>query len=283
MELAMLKQKIKERIVRPVHAKYARYKDTREFERHLRSTDVFIVGHPKSGNTWLCRMIISLLEDRFGDGVNLSNIQKAIPAFHAKDNDIALYDDLESPRFFRNEGPLYPELYPKTIYILRDPRSVYVSYYHHCVHDTQNHEWPIDDFVNEMLEFGCVKELEPYLVRWDKQIMAWLERSKNQPVHFVKYEDMHTQKIKTLKKVAEFVGIEYDQGMIENALEKSTFNNMRKEEVQFGAEPYSGDKGEKGFYVRKGKIDGWKDELPKRSAEKIQNELSKMMSHFGYS
>ena len=57
---------------------------------------------------------------------------------------------------------------------------------------------------------------------------------------------------------------------------------MRNEEITHGAEPYSGDKGEKGFYVRRGKVDGWKDELSQDVAKRIETEFSKTMKVFGY-
>ena len=61
---------------------------------------------------------------------------------------------------------------------------------------------------------------------------------------------------------------------------------MRKEEIMYGAEPYSGDKGERSFYVRRGKTDGWQDEMSEgvaRMIEKvIEKEFSKVMAQVGY-
>ncbi len=55
-----------------------------------------------------------------------------------------------------------------------------------------------------------------------------------------------------------FAGIPCSKEDIDMAFERSSFNNMRKEEEAYGATPYSGTKGEDGYYVRKGKIDGWR-------------------------
>jgi hypothetical protein len=65
-------------------------------------------------------------------------------------------------------------------------------------------------------------------------------------------------------------------------MKNSTFQSMRKEEVTFGAEPYSGDRGEKGYFTRKGKIDSWKDELPPVVVEKIEATFERTMREQGY-
>lgn len=240
------------------------------------------MGHPKSGNTWLSRMIVSLLDDRFNKQVTLANINEFIPTFHSNDDKISLYSEYSDPRVFRNETPLFPEYFPKTIYIVRDPRAVYVSYYHHCIHDTQDLDWSIESFVDEILTYGCIKRLEPDLIRWDQHVLQWLERSKGQSVKIIKYEDIHNDTRKILTEAAEYIGINYDEKMITKAIENGSFKNMRTEEVNYGAAPYSGDKGEKGFFVRKGKIDSWKEELPIKIANRISSEFSEVMKTIGY-
>src|ERR1700758_2972062 len=180
-------------------------KECRElFRSQLRPTDAFLVGHPKSGNTWITYMLAALLEKTFGKRATLANLQEFIPAFHAADVKIRTFSELPDPRMFRNEGPRFPELYPKTIYIVRDPRAVLVSYYHHCLHDTGDASWKLDDFVDEMLKFGCIKRLEPYIVRWDNQLLDWLHRAKRQPVKIVQYEKMKRDRGKVLEEVIQF-------------------------------------------------------------------------------
>jgi len=261
---------------------YYHQNELKQFKRLLRPTDVFLVGHPKSGNTLLAFMLGILIQKNFGKNITLANVHDFIPGIHSRDKELNVFDHFPNPRIFRNEGPVYPELYPKNIYIMRDPRAVYVSYYHHCVHDTEDFQWKIEDFVEEMLTHGCIRRLEPYIVRWDQQVLQWLERSKRQPVMFVKYEEMVKDKRKILEDVIEFAGITCDKKDIDTALQRSTFDNMRKEEETYGAEPYSGTKGERGYFVRRGKIDGWKDELSQEISKRIENEFSEAMKKVGY-
>jgi hypothetical protein len=264
--------------------KIVQRQDKKLFLDHLRPSDVFLVGHPKSGNTWLAYMLSVLLERVVRKKATLANVKEFVPAVHfrARDSEISLYSHLPTPRIFRNEGPVYPELYPKTIYLVRDPRAVMVSYYHHCLHDTKDPDWKLRDFVREMLENGCIRSLEPYLVRWDRQVCYWLERLRHQPVLLVKYEAMIQDRRKVLDRVINFIGLKCDPEDVASAVERGSFDNMRRDEERHGAEPYSGTKGEGGYYTRRGKTDAWREELPDDLAEWIEREFSHAMKKVGY-
>jgi Sulfotransferase domain len=252
------------------------------FRAQLRPTDTFLVGHPKSGNTWITYMLTALVEKHFGKRATLANLQEYVPAVHASDLKIEAYSQLPNPRMFRNEGPKFPELYPRTIYIIRDPRAVLLSYYHHCLHDTRNPNWELDDFIDEMLEHGCIKRLEPYIIRWDKQVSNWLRRAKKQPVQIVRYEDMKRDRRAVLQEVVRFTGISCTEQDIAQAVERSSFEHMRKEEETYGAEPYSGTKGEGGFFMRRGKVDSWKEELSAYAKKRIETEFGETMRKLEY-
>jgi hypothetical protein len=254
----------------------------RLFEHNLRKTDIFLVGHPKSGNTWLAYMLAILTQKDIEQRINLSNVGDFVPTIHNDDKSIARWNHLSDPRIFRNEGPQHPDAYPRTIYILRDPRSVLLSYYHHCVHDTGRNDWPISEFVNEMITEGCIKSLEPHIIRWDRQVESWLARAKHQPVIFVKYEDLKRDCRTTLVKLQSFIGLDRDEIIIDTAIERGNFSSMRKNEEQYGAESYPGEKGARGFFVRKGKVDSWKEEMPAEVIEQIEEAYYPVMKKMGY-
>ncbi len=252
------------------------------FRNNLLQSDSFIVGHPKSGNTWTAYMFAIVLNRDCEHQINLSNIGSYIPTIHNADYKIERYKSLPAPRLFRNEAPLFPELYPRTIYLIRDPRSVLLSYYYHCVHDTGRKDWPIDSFIEEMLEHGCIRELEPYLVRWDIQVTNWLSRAKSQPVMIMKYEDLKSNQHDTLARGLEFLGIPHTPDLIDLAVRRTGFTEMRGEEKTYGAESYTGEKGSKGYFVRKGSIDSWKEEMPPGTIRKIEKVFGPVMQQIGY-
>jgi hypothetical protein len=76
-----------------------RRRDTREFRKYVRPTDVFMVGHPKSGNAWIAYMLAVILEDGdVGRQVTMANIGHFVPAIHGSDSQVSSYDALSDRR-----------------------------------------------------------------------------------------------------------------------------------------------------------------------------------------
>ncbi len=252
--------------------------------RHLRATDVFIVAHPKSGNTWLAYMLAILLcKDREGR-VHMGNQGRYVPHMHHEDATIAEYDHLPDPRVFRNESPRYPELCPKIVYLVRDPRSVLVSLYDMYV-TIFGQRFPLtfEAFVDEYLTHGCIRRWEPWQVRWDRQVLAWLRRADRDPrVMVVKYEDMVRDRRGVLERVARFAGIDYGVEDLEQAVARGSFEAMRHNEEEHGAEAYSPEEQRRGRFVRRGQPEGWKDEIEPRLLTRIEEAFLPAMRATGY-
>ncbi len=257
-----------------------------QFLKGLRSTDVFLVGHPKSGNTWLAYMLGIVSQGENHESVNLKNVSQFIPTIHSVDEKICESEHLSSPRVFRNEGPVFPELYPKTIYIVRDPRAVLLSYYHHWLHtDSQDHG-TLEEFIDEILVHGCIRRWDPWLLGWEVQVLAWTARANQQAVKIVRYEDLIENRKETFRDVLDFCEMPCDDALFLTAVERGDFQSMRKVEQQHGAESYPGEEGndkeEKGFFVRKGVVDSWKEEMPENVIQKIEKKFHQTMKNLGY-
>lgn len=265
---------IKERI-RHIYFKKA-------FIHHLRPSDVFIVGHPKSGNTWLAYMLAVITHRDFEHRVTLANLQQFIPAVHGNDAMISNFKQLPAPRIFRNEWPVYPRLYPKTIYLVRNPMAVLVSYFHHYRAVTGNDRLTLEGFVQEYLTHGCLREFEPKLARWDRQVLEWLDRSKSQRVMIVKYEEMVRDRRHVLEAVVDFVQIPCSTREVNLAVDRGSFEAMRLEEEQYGAESYPGEIRRRGKFIRQGRVDGWKEEMPLHLADQVREKFYKAMQAVGY-
>ena len=68
------------------------------FERALRPTDALLVGHPKSGNTWLAYMLAILLFPDREEDITLASVGDFVPFVHGHDHRIARYGHLADPR-----------------------------------------------------------------------------------------------------------------------------------------------------------------------------------------
>ena len=86
--------------------------------REARPEDVFIVGYPRTGNTWFQNLVSGVV---FGADPELtpdSVIQELVPDVHAKQ----YYKRFGTPTFFKSHDLPAPE-HKRVIYLLRDGRD----------------------------------------------------------------------------------------------------------------------------------------------------------------
>jgi hypothetical protein len=254
------------------------------FQRHLRSSDVFLVGHPKSGNTWLAYMLAIVLFQDSRNRITLANLKNYIPYIHGRDIRIAEYAHLSDPRIFRDEYPIHQNLDPKTIYLIRDPRAVLVSLFHMYRIEFDDSRMTLRCFLDDYLASqGCFRTWNNNLVRWDRQALAWTERAaQDGGVLMVRYEDMVRNRRDILEHVAAFAGIPKSEEHLMLADARGSFEAMQAAEDEHGAEAYPGEIALRGRFIRRGKIDGWRQEMDKDLVERIEQEFAPAMRATGY-
>lgn len=252
------------------------------FRRALRPDDTFLVGHPKSGNTWLAFMIaVMAVGEEHADEVNVKNVGTFVPTIHGQELLVSRLP-LSSPRTFRNEWPVLGDLYPRTLYLVRDPRSVLVSYYHHYAAVAPKSAGSMSSFVERYLTEGNIAEWEPQLRRWDRHVSVWLDRAESQRVLVVKYEEMRMARFETLKRVQQFLEWPTDAA-VELAAGRGEFESMQASERRHGAESFAGVKTASGAqFFRSGTAAGWVDELPHESVVLIEQAFGPVMQRCGY-
>lgn len=261
-----------------------RHRNRKLFQQSVRPTDVFLVGHPKSGNTWLAYMLAILLAKNREATVTLANVKEFIPTVHGKDYRIREFTLLPNPRIFREEYPVHADLYPKTIYLIRDPRAVLVSLYHMYGIECNDPDMSLPTFLDDYLaKQGCFQRWNRGLIRWDRQVQAWTEQAAHDPrVLIVRYEDMVRDRLTVLEQVAAFAGIPYDADQLKRIHERSSFEAMQKNEDRHGAEAYPGEMAKRGRFIRRGETDGWKTEMDERLVRRIETEFASAMHAAGY-
>ena len=255
-----------------------------KFRRALRHTDTFLLGHPKSGHTWLAYMLALLMAEEKDPIVNLLNVGNFVPFVHGRDHDIARYEHLPNPRVFRNEKPVHHKLYPRILYIIRDPRAVLVSYWHMYRVLLGDEDTSLESFIDQYLKgTGCFTYWNKHIVRWDRQVkMAFLESEKNDRLHVVRYEDLVENRRIVLEGITHFLDLPPHADRLSLAVERGSFRAMRAVEDQFGAEAYKGRAKGAGSFVRQGKVDGWVYEMDGAISARICNEFGSIMAEAGY-
>lgn len=267
-----------------------RYYDARRriwrrwFRRSLRPTDVFLVGHPKSGNTWLAYMLaIALFRDHTQD-VTLMNVRKYVPYVHGNDHQIAKYRRLPDPRIFRNEYPNYRDLYPRIIYLMRDPRAVLPSLWnmYRVIFDDAN--LSLESFLSQYMDMsGCFTVWNRDLIRWDRQVREAVTESRDDPrILLVKYEDLIQGRRAALERLLGFLKVSRSEEDLDHAAERGRFDAMQQLEDEHGAEAYRGRAAGKGRFVRVGEIDSWRREVDPALVARIEQEFAPVMELAGY-
>lgn len=229
--------------------------------------DIFIVGYPKSGNTWFQNLVSGL-----NYGVNLqfasdSLVQELVPDVHFK----KYYQRYGNPMFFKSHH-LPTSKYRKVVYLIRDGRDVVVSYYHFLVAlrgSTVSYQDLLDDS-DSILRWGA----------WHEHVDKWCQNPYGAELLIIKYEDLQTDPVSELEKFCDFANITREAKLLETVIENCSFDNMRKREVQFGLNNprWPRDKA----FMRRGRVGSYADEMPADILEKFLEKAEQTLKIHGY-
>jgi len=199
----------------------------------FRPDDVLLVGYPKSGRIWLEEAVWLLQNDTDFDEANKINtrvrvmpVELKVPARAASMDVLAQVD---GPRVMATY--LYYHFYktqlsktrPKVIVMLRNPKDVLVSFYHHyrmCVgFGYYKGTWA------DFLKLANSKKLN--LGDWADHVSGWWAPNKDKKNFlFVKYEDMVKDGRREVQRIAEFLGKAYSDHVINKIADHCSYEKM---------------------------------------------------------
>lgn len=247
--------------------------------------DVFLVSFPKTGRTWLRVMLGRALQRHFGlTGRNLLRYSQARVHHPGVPRVLATHDD--SPQWKRPDeifGDKRAYRRRRVVFLVRDPRDVIVSLYHHRANWYRGTRWAyggsLGEFVGESL--GSFDSLLRFYGVW--------ERERDVPAGFllVRYEDLHADPRRELRRVLDFVGVPgVPDEIVDDAVEFAAFRNMRKLE-QRGALRTKAlrvrDRDDPDARrVRKGRVGGHTGEFTPEEAADLDRRLADAGGPFGY-
>lgn len=233
--------------------------------------DVLIVSYPKSGNTWVRFLIGNLLHE---DPVTFANVEQKIPSLYSSNE---LLQHTPRPRYLKSHEYFDPR-YKTVIYIVRDPRDVAISYYHFWVKvGLIEEDYPIDDYISRFAN----GELDGF-GSWRENVGSWLGTRENDPGFlFLRYEDLLDDPVRELRKVANFLSIRTSYERLNEAIELSSADRMRKSEREHDWEAIKESRKDKSF-VRTAQAGGWQNDLPEASVVLIEKLWGRMMERLGY-
>ncbi|XP_077989718.1 sulfotransferase 1B1-like [Glandiceps talaboti] len=231
----------------------------------IRPSDVFLITVPKSGTTWMKRILSLIMND--ADEEEALSRESTSPftpykfypemkTYHVE------YVKMEGQRFMPSHllpNLLPPQLFekkPKVIYVARNPKDAAVSMYHHCLQDNKIPSYTWSDFLTKYMQGRYI------FGDWGSHVIPWWERRHEQNVLFVKYEDMVKDLGRVVREVASFMDRDtLSEDQLNKITKLCTFESMKKDPVslvKFACDLWSIDVSNSPF-VRKGKVGGWKD------------------------
>jgi hypothetical protein len=244
--------------------------------------DVFLVSYPRSGNTWTRFLLGNLFYQ--DDPVTFSNIESRIPEIYF--NRDRFLRQLPRPRMLKSHESFQPH-YPRVIYIVRDPRDVAVSFYHHNVKARNIPDgYPMASFVSRFI----AGEFDHKFGSWRDNVLSWTALRGNDPDFvMLHYEDMKRDTSNVLAKVVAFLErcsfrrIDSSPQALQRAIELSSPERMRALEKQEASSWVltKGTRSDKPF-VRSATSGGWKSHLAPESVAAIESAWGHLMQSLGY-
>ena len=265
-----------------------------------RRSKLFIIGHPKSGNTWLRTMISRVYQVRYGlpawlilKSDELANQNRAIPRFLVTNGHYSYERVIEQALDYRAPAAEFADR--KIVLLARHPSDIAVSWYFQFTkrisaykrelisHGIQR---PIDPESISMWDFVMnneigVSSLIEYLNRWERNL-----RGREHSL-IVRYEDRRADPGATLKQILTFFGEPYSDAEIDEAVDFTSFDKLKKLESE-GFFPHGGmsrrrDGEADAFKLRRGKVQGYRDYFDADQLTRMDEMVAtRLSSAFGY-
>lgn len=237
---------------------------------------VVIAGYPKSGNTWLTRLVAELLGCAVkGFWGQPKNIEMAIEGGDRSSRHIVYKAHQQYGAFSKYKENI------KIIYIVRDVRDIAVSGSNYFV-------FPPNDFLTKILYCGYpikklrrnimtfhnsrrghslsdaekLDEMIQLLIHGNRYVVSWckvpwgdhVNGYLGEDVHFVRYEDLLLDPTEECQKVLRFLNVRKSNEHIETAIYNQSFEVVKKKFQK------QGDKSRSTF-LRNGKSEVWRTRL----------------------
>jgi aryl sulfotransferase len=259
---------------------------------------IWLASYPKSGNTWTSLFLSVLL---INDELNINHLafENIISSRDIIDSTLGISSsDLPEKDFLKYRSLLYHKwartfenreyllvkvhdaciksgeiLFPVNItrgviYIMRNPFDMAASLANHRGVSIDS---AVKYLCNEKFAFagdrsGLDTQLPQHLGTWANHVNSW-NNVHSDNILVVKYENLIADAITEFSKIVQYIGLEYSQQAIENAVTKTSFQNLQEQEkeVKFKATP------KVDRFFRLGKAGNWRNELTNEQADLILN------------
>lgn len=213
---------------------------------------IWLASFPRSGNTFARNVLYQVY------GLESTEVNEESLKFTSTYEEYAVVKTHLRP----GQIPLDQSNCP-VICLVRDGRDSLVSIAHHRT----NIVAPGSDFLQN-LEEATHAEKGSYFGGWGVNVYEWIQKAQV----VIRFEDLILDPVGQLERLRTFID-----------LPKPDRNNLPTFSSQkFGTPKYGPQKGENDLFFRKGKSNGWKDEMPEHLEELFWKKNGHVMELLGY-
>lgn len=237
----------------------------------IHSDDLFLVSYPKSGNTWMRFLLANLLRsvdtNASDEPIDFHSAVRYVPEYELHTDEV---NAAERPRILKSHTT-YNARFPRVAYLIRDPRDVYVSYYHYM-----RKRLPDD---TDISSFMRMSDLHP--CHWHTHVAGWVDQPN---VLVIRYEDMLADTTAQVRRFLDFWGARrFSDTQIADAIQRSSFSNMKKLE-QTNGRPFASDQQRKQStpFMRSGKAGAWTSQISPDDHDYLVSRMGHYMERFDY-
>ncbi|KAM7271266.1 hypothetical protein ACFE04_030480 [Oxalis oulophora] len=263
---------------------------------HAQDSDILLTTTPKSGTSWLKALTFSLVNrSRYPEQTNhpllSSNPHDIVPFLEIRlfvDTKMPDFSNLGFPRIVSTHLPFgsmpksVKETPCKIVYLCRNPKDTLVSLWHFS--SKLRLEGDRGLTIEEAFDRFC-KGVSLYGPFWDHVLEYWKESlDKPEKVMFLKYEELKTEPVRVLKKLAGFLGCpfsveEEENGVVQSILKLCSFENLSSVEVNVCGKLVTGE--ENKFFFRRGEVGDYVNYLTPKMIQRLDEITREKFSVYG--
>lgn len=272
-------------VVEQMWARASRWRRVPPAQPFYHDSDVVFISFPKCGRTWLHALVSGTFQEHF----------------QLSDRSLDLIFGGTAPGmpricFMHDGGPLLKRSSElertkekfrrkKIVLLVRDPRDALVSLHFHITRRVKEKKrvrafsGPLSDYIRQPI--GGLDTFIEYYKIWEDQ--------RHVPAAFllVRYEDLHSDASRELRRVMDFVGVPASPAALERAIVESSFEKMHQREARGefstgrlrprdAADPDS-------YKTRRGRIGGFVDYFTPSDIEYLNHRIrAEFPPYYGY-
>lgn len=186
--------------------------------------DVWVITYPKCGTTWTQEMCWLLMNNLDFEEAKKVHLEVRSPCLEMTGENVQKVNEMKRPRLIKSHESmaLLPKALwkknPKIIFVVRDPRDVLVSHFHHYSY---------------FLGKTFVEEKEPFMEHrmkyggfWE-HVLSFYQLKDKDNVMFLSYEELKADLKSVVSRMSGFLGKDYKPSELDSLVDHLGFDSMK--------------------------------------------------------